>query len=558
MWPLWLLLVVVSAVFSGISVAFSIYISWIIDHAEPSQSSLFGKMVLLGAGVLICMLVGCVLFMVGEKYVKNKILNMIRNRLFKQIYAQKIARYESKNSSEYLSQLTNDVNILLENYVQPMLDLVGGVVNIVAATVMILYYAPIALLIILICTLAIMFVPAMMGNILQKKQEIFSKQSAVFTNRTKDLLMGYEVIVSSGKRTQAVGEYVDENDQYTKKQFGADGWVAANQAVSQMLGMGIQTAVTLSCVWYMMQGRMSAGVLMMVVQLMNMLVYPIIGLISSISQMKGAKPVFESMDAYLIEDEPEANLAFNDSIALNHLEFAYESANADGNADADAISGAAGDGAGDKSGHSDESKKENILKDINFTFEKGKKYAIVGPSGCGKSTLLKILSGYYENYDGEIMLDGKKVDHASIGGMMNLTAFIQQNVFLFDKSIRENICMYQKADDQELASVLERSGVKKFLGETIALDDPVGENGDRLSGGQKQRIAIARAYFQKKNLVLMDEGTSALDAETAYEIERDLLDDDAVTLVTVTHHPNEELMRRYDCVIHMEQGRIVA
>lgn len=527
MWSSWILLIVASALFSGISVVFAMYLSWIIDYALPEKAGLFSKMIWAGVFVLAGSLCMYLFYLINEQVIKNKILRNLRKCLFGNIYAQSIVDFQKKNTAEYLSQLTNDMKIVEENYIEPLLNVAGGAVNIVISFAVILYFAPMVALVVLISVVVIMVVPAALSRILQKKQEVYSRQSAVFTNRTKDLLSGYEEVSSVGCKEDAKREYEEENRIYTQKRLRAEGWTAASQCISQVLGMVVQTAVALTCVWYIMQGKMSVGVLMMLVQVMNLFIYPLTGVIEAIPQMRGTKPVLESMESYLGEKTDEKEWKFSKSITLSHLNFSYDG-------------------------------QTPILKDISLTLEKGKKYVIVGPSGCGKSTLLKLLSGYYNSYDGEILVDDKAADKQEIHGLLRLCAFIHQNVFLFDKTIKDNICMYQSCDDRRFGDVLMRSGAAKFIGSEILPEQAVGENGSKLSGGQKQRIAIARALFQDKPVILLDEGTSALDEQTAYEIEADLLKDASITLVTVTHHLNEKLRHKYDQIITIDEGKIVS
>ena len=198
-----------------------------------------------------------------------------------------------------------------------------------------------------------------------------------------------------------------------------------------------------------------------------------------------------------------------------------------------------------------------LLSDITLKLEKGRKYAIMGQSGCGKSTLLKLLLGYFDHYQGKILYDGQELQTLNPHKITSLSAVIHQNVYLFNESIRENILLHQEFSQQELANAIEKSGVSLFLPEKEGnLDYVVGENGAALSGGQKQRITLARALIRHAPLLILDEGTSALDKKTAYEIENWLLQNKEITLLTITHNPNADLMMQYDEIYHMEHGRL--
>ena len=178
-------------------------------------------------------------------------------------------------------------------------------------------------------------------------------------------------------------------------------------------------------------------------------------------------------------------------------------------------------------------------------FQKIKKYAIVGESGCGKSTLIKLMMGYYRDYEGQILVDGQDVKNPIPLSMTELASMIHQNIYLFDKTIADNIFLDQTFADIQIKRALTQSGVTKFIKLLPeALKTAVGENGKNLSGGQKQRVAIARALIQEMPILMLDEGTSALDLQTAYDIEKTLLAIDELTVITITHKLSEEIFIR--------------
>lgn len=139
------------------------------------------------------------------------------------------------------------------------------------------------------------------------------------------------------------------------------------------------------------------------------------------------------------------------------------------------------------------------LKGITLKFEKGKKYLILGKSGCGKSTLIGVLLGKCRPYNGIVRCDGNDLAEYEI---TDLCAVIQQNVYILNRSIKENIELYRNFSDEEIKKVLLLCGFNDLDIEKNSLD---------LSGGQKQRISMARALIRKKPILLIDEGTSAVD-----------------------------------------------
>lgn len=192
-----------------------------------------------------------------------------------------------------------------------------------------------------------------------------------------------------------------------------------------------------------------------------------------------------------------------------------------------------------------------------MTIKSGRKYVLHGESGCGKTTLLKLLTGYSRNYGGSIKYDGKEVREMHPEEISRMVSVIHQNVYLFDTDIWQNICLDETFEQKEWDKALKVSGVSRFLGQMEdGIHTKTGENGNRLSGGQCQRIAVARALIRNTPILILDEGTSAVDKETARAIEKDLLEEKDLTLIVVTHHMVDELKLYYDGIISMENGQI--
>ena len=196
-----------------------------------------------------------------------------------------------------------------------------------------------------------------------------------------------------------------------------------------------------------------------------------------------------------------------------------------------------------------------MLQNITYCFEAGKKYAIVGNSGSGKSTLLELLQGGYTGYQGQIRYDGRELRSFRPDSLYNLISVIQQNVFLFNSSILDNITMFRDFPEEKTALAVRRAGLESLLAARGA-DTPCGENGSSLSGGERQRISIARCLLQSTPVLLADEATASLDSATAFEITSSILSLDGITRILVTHRLEEPLLRRFDEILVLKDGRL--
>lgn len=193
--------------------------------------------------------------------------------------------------------------------------------------------------------------------------------------------------------------------------------------------------------------------------------------------------------------------------------------------------------------------EKTILNQISMVFQVGKKYALLGPSGCGKTTILRLLLGQLPGYSGKILYDNQEQRTLAPDELTKQFAYIEQDVYLFDTSIEENITLGGSFTQVELERALEGSALAEDLKKMPqGLQTQVGENGQNLSGGQRQRIAIARALIYQKSILLVDEGTSALDQSNAQIVENALLKSKDLTLVLISHHLSEERKARMDGV----------
>ncbi len=197
------------------------------------------------------------------------------------------------------------------------------------------------------------------------------------------------------------------------------------------------------------------------------------------------------------------------------------------------------------------------MEHLNLNIHKNEKVALLGPSGCGKSTLIKLLTGNYADYSGSICYDKTELHDIDSGKLRRLVAVIHQNAFIFNDTVRFNICLGETFSEEALMRALQLSGVDRFLPFVAGgLDGECGENGSHLSGGQRQRIALARALIRGVTVLILDEGVSAIDVVTANEIERELLDRKDLTLLTVTHRIRDGLTEQYDRVMVMKDGKV--
>ncbi|ASA21447.1 ABC transporter ATP-binding protein [Paenibacillus donghaensis] len=527
------LLLMITLFFSIITAAAGVLIALVlqkvIDAALQGDRGLFREILVISVVYLLLLgVMGLIYNLCSKALIRNLTLSL-RERVFRGIFSRKAEAFAASNTADYLSALTNDIKQLEDQYIQPLLQVMQNVVVFAASVLVLLYISPLVTAILAGCMVLIFIIPSLFGTALQTKQSAVSAQMSIFTIRLKDLLSGFEVIKSYAMGTYAGHKFQTENRQAADTRFAADRLFALNESVSQTLAILTQFAVVFVAAYLIITGNLSAGSLVALVQLSGGFVGPVLVIMENLPKIKGVRPVVERIDALSAQhhDTPAEQLdpQFNVALSANHLQFGYTPG-------------------------------QPVLKDVSLTLDKGKKYALAGPSGCGKSTLVKLLTGYYDRYEGTVELDGTNLKQLDTSRLQELVSTIHQNVYMFDSDIHFNICLHEEFSAEQLEEVLHTSGIHKFLEQTNGLQSPVGENGSQLSGGQRQRIAVARALIRNKPILILDEGTSAIDMQTAYEIEGRLLALEDLTLITITHNMNELMLGRYDEIIYMEEGRI--
>lgn len=467
----------------------------------------------------------------GKILIRN-VTRHLRDRIFKGVMKQKPVRFSSRNTADYLSALVNDVKLVEENYLLPMLLCFQMIVLFLATLGILFYLSPLVTVILLGFLVLLFAVPAIMGRKLQERQDAYSEQLSVFTAAAKDFLNGYEVIRGYSAFRCIFGRYLKVNKETAEKKFASDRLMAVNESFSDILSSLITIVIVFVAAWQMMRGTVTMGTLLALIQLSGTFVIPVVMILQNFPKIQGIRPVMEHLGEWMEYEEEEAGETIDRpensgipgqkrGICCSDLTFAY-------------------------------TEKQPVLEHENMLFEAGKKYAVTGRSGCGKSTLIKLLTGYSGDFEGQIYIDGISVKEMTQQEINRRIAVIHQNVFLFDTDIKDNICLGEDYTEEEIQAALKESGIWDYLsGLENGIYTKVGEDGHLLSGGQRQRIAVARALIRKTPVLILDEGTSAIDRETAFEIEKNLLEKKNLTVITITHHMDERLAGQYDAVVRL-------
>ena len=481
--------------------------------------------IILGGSFIIVYL----LYMYIKPRFRKKAMMQYKNNIYNSLLKKNITDFNKHETSIYISSLTNDVNYIEENYIFSIFSLITQITLFITTIVVMIIYSPILSLAAIGLGLLPLIVALLVGGKLMTYEEKISNENASFMHFIKDNLIGFSTI-KVFKAEKKMKELFNQNNNSLETQ-------KAKEVKTTVLMEFLQTLTSIIAQYGVFfvgaylcikEKSLTPSVILLFVQLMNYVMSPLAQIPSLISKRNACLPLFKKIENIVNEKEEDntnkEQARFNNNITISDLRF------------------------------SDDDKV--ILNGINYTFNKNKSYAIVGTSGSGKTTLVNLLLGRNNSYQGSINYDDKELNEISIDSIYEISSFVEQDVFIFDDTIINNITMYSKVDDALLNNAINQSGLKQLIDEK-GIDYKCGENGNNLSGGEKQRISIARALIKKAQILLMDEATSALDNETSYEITNNVLDLENTTKIMITHRLEENILKRFDEIIVLKNGVII-
>ncbi len=323
-----------------------------------------------------------------------------------------------------------------------------------------------------------------------------------FNTRMQETVGGIRVVKAFANERYESQLFASDNEDYKATKLDGYAYMTASIALSYFSTRLVQLVVMMAGTWFVISGELSYGGFVSFLLLINVFFRPIDKITSVIETYPKGIAGFKRFLS-LIDTEPDLADRPN-AVAIDHLkgDIAYQ---------------------GVSFGYSDQA---TIFKDLNLTIAAGETVAFVGASGTGKTTICSLLPRFYDVTAGSITIDGTDIRDMTQASLRSQIGIVQQDVFLFGSTIRENIA-YGKlgATDDDIMKALRRASLDEFVRSLPAgLDTPTGERGVKLSGGQKQRLAIARIFLKDPPILILDEATSALDTATEYAIQQALLE----------------------------------
>lgn len=452
-----------------------------------------------------------------------KSLTKIKIDYIKKLFGKNINEFQADNNAKYLSAMTNDMNTIEKKYLEGIYEVGASFIGFMVSFIIIASVSSTALFIGIGVSVVFALLSALVGKPLQKHEKQRSNLFEGYTSYIKEVLGAFQIIKANNLNDKVKEDFYKKSRDIQYKGYVIDKIytyiISAQQFFMNLAHVGILVVAVVMAI----KGSISTGAVILIVNNMSRVIFPLMNLSEWLPKIFSVKSLFEKIDQSLENhDNYVESLELNsfNNIEFRDISFSY----------------------GDK----------EILNDINLNVNKGEKYLIVGPSGGGKSTILRLFRKYFNPSKGEILIDGMNLKDIKKEDYFNKISNVEQEVFLFEDSLRNNISLYKDYSQEEINMAIERAGLRDFVeGLEEGLDTIIYDNGKNISGGERSRVAIARGLLNKADIIFLDEAFASLDVKIAKEIENTLLDLEGVTVVNVSHVVFEETKNKYNGIFQV-------
>ena len=476
-----------------LELAFPVMVRSVIDNIVPSQN--IQQIILVGAGLLalyaFSTTLNFIVVYMGHILGINIETDM-RRELFAKVQKQSFSFFDNMKIGELMSRLSSDLFDISELAHHGPEEFFIAVMTLIGSFVLMYQVHP------TLALLTIFFVPiiAVALSVFNRRMSRINrniyKGLANYTAGLENVLSGMRVVKAFANESHEQQLFEDLIQEYRSNKIAFYRTMGTSSSFNYLLMRSINLFSLIVGAYFTVIGDLTAGELVGYILLSNVFVGPINKMNSMIELypkgFAGFRRFKELMNVEIdIEDAPDAIAApaFEGRVEYKNVGFGYE-----------------------------EDKK--VLEHINLTVEPGQTVAFVGPSGVGKTTLVNLLPRFYDLKEGEILVDGTNINRFTLQSLRRQIGIVQQDVFLFNGTIRENV-LYGRLDatDEEVDRAIEQAKLKEVIEDLEdGVDTHIGERGVKLSGGQKQRLSIARIFLKNPSILILDEATSALDTQT--------------------------------------------
>ena len=512
------------------NIAFAYSIKIIIDSGMSQNREALTQAILIGAIVIfIYASLNFISLRLRNKLVRQ-IMSRYKNKVFKSILDRDYREFSKEKSGKFISILTENMKKIEQDYLHQYFNISKNISLMIFSLVAMFIGNWFLTLLVIIASI----IPMMISGFIGQKSASLQNSSMIadqkYLAKVKDILAGFLVIKSFNVKEAIRQDYKNESEKLDEIYFIKGKFDVLSNVISQLSGMIVFLVAFGGGMYLVFGGHTTIGSVTAIVQLVNFVVMPLNEIGMGMSKFREGQATLNSFE---VKDVIELQTGktkeyFDDVISFSNVDFSYPNA------------------------------EEKIFNNLSLQIKKGEKIAIVGMSGSGKSTLLNLLLRFYDVTSGYISIDNQDLQAISAESLYNLMTIVQQDVYIFDDTLKANITLSQSFTEDDIKKAVQQSGLESYILENeLGLQTSCGENGSNLSGGERQRLSIARALIRKTPILLLDEATSSLDNKVTTEIENSILEIQDLTVLVVTHKLNKSMLKKYNRILFMKNGVIV-
>ena len=512
------------------NIAFAYSIKTIIDNGMSQNREALSKAILMGA-VVIFVYAGLnfISLRLRNKLVRQ-IMSRYKNKVFKSILDRDYREFSKEKSGKFISILTENMKKIEQDYLHQYFNISKNISLMIFSLVAMFIGNWFLTLLVIIASI----IPMMISGFIGQKSASLQNSSMIadqkYLAKVKDILAGFLVIKSFNVKEAIGQDYKNESEKLDEIYFIKGKFDVLSNVISQLSGMIVFLVAFGGGMYLVFGGHTTIGSVTAIVQLVNFVVMPLNEIGMGMSKFREGQATLNSFEVKDVIELQTGKMKeyFDDVISFSNVDFSYPNA------------------------------EEKIFNNLSLQIKKGEKIAIVGMSGSGKSTLLNLLLRFYDITSGYISIDNQDLQTISSESLYNLMTIVQQDVYIFDDTLKANITLSQSFTEDDIKKAVQQSGLESYILENeLGLQTLCGENGSNLSGGERQRLSIARALIRKTPILLLDEATSSLDNKVTTEIENSILEIQDLTVLVVTHKLNKSMLKKYNRILFMKNGVIV-
>lgn len=497
-------------------VEFPLNTSRLIDRAIAGDNIL-ELTVILGIDVLLIICTESLLQIAKKKFL-NLMAHKYRISITSSMLDEEDVIPSETKKSEYISCFNNDIPMVIEEYYSNVFQIIQTITTVLFSLSALLTLNVRLLFLIILQILLLAINPILFRKGMQDRKKRVSSAKSFFNHTIRNYIEGIHIVrtylcenIMQKMNAQASLQVNQAEYQDTKLQMFAN-------LFSLTAGYLCNFLIIVVGVLFIVSGELTAGALLAVLQITDLLANPITTVSYYVNSMLSVKPIKEKLDCMTKRIRPFSGTSQCDKMKMIEIKDLSISR-----------------------------KNYQILNKISVTLHYGNKYLLIGENGSGKSTLLKTLFQLFEGYQGEILYNGKNIRECTLESFYSHVTMVFQESYIFPDSLENNITLYHKYPEEDVEWLIERLHLTKFRKKTL--------NSDELSGGERQRIALARAVIRHPDLLLVDEVTSSLDSKSQHDIEKFILNLPCC-VVHISHHNYEKFAENYDEVLYLSNGAL--